>query len=199
MQAKDILPTALSVVALCVSGFSLYESSLKAPDLSLYIAPRIDYVDPDRPEAVREVFILPLTIANDGARGATVMSIDLEVVDPRSNQVKRFQAARLGSWGETPLKPFAPVMLAGKAIYTQALQFEPRPGESVPRVLSLEPGRYRFVLSLTTASPGGAASPTPLRFEMEAGAMDYRMFQGNGTMAMWKPSPQAAAAGADGR
>lgn len=193
MPVKDILPTLLSVVAMCMSGYSLYESALKGPDLSVYVAPRIDYVDPDRPEAVREVFIVPVTIANDGARGATILSIELVVADVKSGRSKRFQAARLGTWGETPLKPFAPVMLSGKAIYTQALQFEPRPGETLPQVMSMEPGRYRFTLSLTTAAAGSAASAPAKDFEMQAGAMDYRMFQGTGTMAMWTPGEPAAA------
>lgn len=68
----NVLPTLMSVMALLFSGYSLYESALRAPQLSIFVAPRIDYTDPDRPEAVREVFIVPLTIANDGARPATV-------------------------------------------------------------------------------------------------------------------------------
>ena len=109
MQLKDAVTTFMSTVALLVSAYSFYESSLKGADLSIFVAPRIDYTDPDRPEAVREVFILPVTIANEGARAATVMSVNLEVVNPRTKQSKTFYAARLGSWGETPLKPFAPV------------------------------------------------------------------------------------------
>src|SRR4030081_3015979 len=68
MYITNIIPTLMSLVALMFSGYSLYESALRAPQLSIFVAPRIDYTDPDRPEAVREVFILPLTIANDGAQ-----------------------------------------------------------------------------------------------------------------------------------
>ena len=91
----NVLPTLMSVMALLFSGYSLYESALRAPQLSIFVAPRIDYTDPDRPEAVREVFIVPLTIANDGARSATVQAINLEVVNSRTNQSKAFYAARL--------------------------------------------------------------------------------------------------------
>jgi hypothetical protein len=195
MQMTNALPTLMSAMALLFSGYSLYESTLRAPRLSTFVAPRIDYTDPDRPEAVREVFILPLTIANDGARAATVQAVNLEVVNPRSKQTKTFYAARLGSWGETPLRPFTPVVLAGKATYSHALQFEPRAGETVPRVLDQEAGRYTFKLTLDVAAVQGAWFATgtvaPLQFEMEIGDLDYRVFQGTGTLAMWAPDYQS--------
>ena len=193
MQTKDIVPTLMSVIALMVSGYSLYESSLKGADLSIFVAPRIDYTDPDRPEQVREVFIMPVTIANEGARAATVMSVNLEVINPRTKQSKLFYAARLGSWAETPLKPFAPAVVTGKATYSQALQFEPRAGETVLRILDLEAGGYTFKLSLDVAGGGlGSGSGTPLQFEMQTGQMDYRMFNGTGTMGMWSPNYRPA-------
>lgn len=188
MQTKDVLPTMMSGLALLFSGYSLYESALRGAQLSIYVAPRIDYTDPDRPEQVREVFVMPVTIANDGARSATVLSINLDVINPRTKQSKTFYAARLGSWGETPLKPFAPAVLAGKAIYSQALQFEPRVGETVARILDLEAGSYVFKLTLDTAAAGLGGAGAPLQFEMQTGQMDYRMFNGNGTMAMWAPN-----------
>ncbi len=191
MQVRDFVPTFVSSVALLVSGFSLYESSLKSADLAVFVAPRIEYVDPDRPEAVREVFILPVTLANEGARSATVMSVNLEVTNPRTKQSKMFYAARLGSWGEAPLRQFAPAVLPGKASYTQALQFEPRVGEAVMRILDIEPGSYSFKLTLDLAG-AGAHGGQSLQFEMQTGQMDYRMFNGNGTMGMWSPNYRPA-------
>lgn len=194
MRMSSALSTLLSLVALLFSAYSLYESSLRAPQISTFVAPRIDYVDPDRPEAVREVFILPMTIANDGARSATVMSIKLEVTNPRTKQVKTFYAARTGAWGDTTLRPYAPVALAGKATYSQAMQFEPLIGEEVARILDTEPGTYQMKLLLATAQASSllADGAAPVQFEMQAGAMDYRMFNGTGTMMMWSPSYQPA-------
>jgi hypothetical protein len=174
------------------SAYSLYESVLRAPQLAMFVAPRIDYTDPDRPEAVREVFIMPVTVANDGARPATVLAINLEVVNLKTKQSKLFYAARLGSWGEAPLRPFAPVVLAGRATYSQALQFEPRAGEAVARILEAEPGSYTFRLTLDVAAAGQGGAPAHsggamLQFEMQTGQIDYRFFQGTGTMAMWAP------------
>jgi hypothetical protein len=189
MTATNAATTLLSLLALLFSAYSLYESTLKAPQLEIFVAPRIDYTDPDRPEAVREVFVLPVTIANDGARSATVQSITLEVTNPRTKETKAFYPARLGSWGEVPVKPFAPVVLAGKASYSQAVQFEPRLGERVARILDQEAGSYVLKLTLDLAGVGQAGSRghAPLQFEMQIGELDYRAFQGIGTMAMWSP------------
>lgn len=63
--------TVISAFALAFSGFSFYESVLKAPNLALYVPPQIAYTDPDRPDSPLEVFIVPLTLANDGARTGT--------------------------------------------------------------------------------------------------------------------------------
>ena len=195
MYITNIMPTLMSVVALMFSGYSLYESAPRAPQLSIFVAPRIDYTDPDRPEAVREVFILPLTIANDGARPAVVLALNLEVVNPRTKEKKTFFAARLGTWGERPLHPFAPVVLAGRATFSNAVQFEPRNGETVPRILDQEAGKYAFKLSLETAAArqvaGLTAAVTPLQFEMQIADLDYRYFQGSGTMEMWAPDYRA--------
>jgi hypothetical protein len=195
MYITNIMPTLMSLVALMFSGYSLYESALRAPQLSLFVAPRIDYTDPDRPEAVREVFIVPLTIANDGARPATVLAINLEVVDPRSQKKKMFYGARLGTWGETPVRPFAPIARAGRATFSNAVQFEPRNGETVPRILDSGAGTYAFKLTVETAAvrqvAGLTAPVKPLQFEMQIEELDYRYFNGNGTMEMWAPGYQA--------
>ncbi|MDX2204040.1 MAG: hypothetical protein NW223_14915 [Hyphomicrobiaceae bacterium] len=194
MRVSQFLTSIISVIALAISAYTLYESSLRAPQIATFVAPRIDYVDPDRPEAVREVFILPMTIANDGARQATVMAVTLEVTNPRTKQSKTFYAARIGAWGDPSPKPFAPVPLAGKATFSQALQFEPHVGEEVARVLDSEPGSYRLKLTLATAQAASllADGVAPLEFEMQAGQMDYRMFQGAGTLMMWAPGYQPA-------
>jgi hypothetical protein len=196
MHVTNIMPMLMSLVALMFSGYSLYESALRAPQLSLFVAPRIDYTDPDRPEAVREVFILPLTIANDGARPATLLALNLEVLNPRSKQSKMFYAARLGTWGERPLHPFAPVVLAGRATFSNAVQFEPRNGETVPRILDQDAGKYAFKLTVETAAARQiaglrAGAVAPLQFEMQAADLDYRYFQGTGTMELWAPDYQA--------
>ncbi len=196
MKPDKLLPTLLSVIALAVSAYGLYESSLASPQLAIYVAPRADYTDPDRPESPLEVFILPVTLANHGARTSAVHAINLEVSNPRTKQVKRFYAGRLGAWGETPVQPFTPVSLSGKGAYSAALQFFPRNGETVPRILDLEAGSYDLRLTLDTSSAGsalGTTSDVAVAFRMQIGQLDYRNFNGKGTMEMWAPDYRSAA------
>jgi hypothetical protein len=184
------LATLISAVALLFSGYTFYDSVVRAPQLAVYVPPRIDYSDPDGPDRPFEVFILPVTIANDGAQSGTVLSINLQVTNPRTKQIKQFYAARLGSWGEQPVKAFAPVSLSGKMSYSQALQFFPRKGETIMRILDLEPGSYQFKLTLDTASSRTVA---PLEFEMQIDRLDYRNFSATGTMEMWASDYRPAA------
>lgn len=190
MGVDKIFPTLISVIALLVSGYGLYESSLKAPEVAIYVAPRMDYTDPDRPESPLEVFIVPITLTNHGARSSTVHAINLEVTNPRTKQVKRFYAARLGSWGEAPVQPFTPVSLQGKASYSHALQFLPRADEKIGRILDQEAGRYDLKLWLDMSAAGMsrvAGNEVALVFKMQIGSLDYRNFAGRGTMEMWAP------------
>jgi hypothetical protein len=198
MRGRSALATAMSTIALLFSAYSLYESSLRAAELAVYIPPRIDYTDPDSPESPFEVFVVPMTLANDGARSGTVLAINLEVTNPRTKQTKRFYAARFGTWREEPARPFAPVPLSGKTSASQTLQFFPRVGETIPRILDLEPGDYRFKLLLDTAAAGrrdwrAAGNVVSLEFEMQIGRLDYRNFNGNGVMEMWATDYRPAA------
>ncbi len=190
MRAPSIVTVLMSLLALCVSGMSLYESTLRSPQLAIYVPPQLEYTDPDRPESPFEVFIVPLTVANGGARSGTVLSMTLEVENPRTKQKKLFYSARLGTWGQKPPRPFAPVALAGKTSYTEAVQFFPRVGEEVARILDFEGGDFHFKLSIDTAGAGRtewllARPVAPLVFERRIGKLDYRNFQGVGTMEMW--------------
>ena len=192
------LATVISAFALIFSGFSFYESVLKVPQLSIFVPPQIAYTDPDRPENPFEVFVLPLTMTNDGARTGTVLSVELKVTNSRTSSTKRFYAARFGAWGAQPHRPFAPVSLPGRASFSEAIQFFPRNGETVPRILDLSPGDYQFEITIKIAAAGKSRwfdpkPTTPLVFRMQAGQMDYRNFGGNRTMQMWSPDYQPAA------
>lgn len=190
--------TIVSLFALIFSGYSFYESVLRAPALAVYAPPQIAYTDPNKPSDPFEVFIIPLTIANDGARSGTVLSIDLVVKNLQSGLTKTFYAAQVGTWGEQPEKAFAPVALSGKASYSKAIQFFPRDSETIARILDFEAGKYQFTVMLNVAVPRGdtlfqlAPKVRPLRFEMQINTLDYRNFNRFGTMPMWasnyKPS-----------
>ena len=54
------------------------------------------------------------------------------------------------------MRAFAPISLAGRELFSKAVQFFPRVAETVARVLDFEAGDYEFELSLNTAETGGA-------------------------------------------
>lgn len=188
--AASAFATVISALALLFSGYSFYESVLRAPEIAAFVPPRIDYTDPDRPDSPFEVFVIPLTIANSGARSATVLAVDLTVTNRRSKEKKHFYAAQLGNWNNGPKKAFAPIQLAGKTSFSDTIQFMPENDETVARILDFEPGVYDFEVTLQTGGvtqpwplPGGRNEP--LRFARQIGQLDYRNFSGDGTMAMW--------------
>lgn len=201
-RSGGLLATVISGFALLFSGFSFYETVIRAPELAIYVPPQIQYTDPDRPDSPFEVFVLPITFANHGARSGTVLSLDLTVTNPRTGQAKRFYAAQTGPWGQEPGQSFSPVSLSGRAALSQTIQFFPRVDETVERILDFEPGNYRLSLELQTASARslnwlddlglGEGTAEPLNFEMQIGQLDYRNFNGAGTMAMWAPDYRPA-------
>ncbi len=196
-----IFATIISAFALLFSGYSFYETVLRASDFAVYVPPRIDYTDPNSPDHPFEVFIIPVTLVNDGARSGTVLSIDLEITNPRTRQTKLFFASHQGAWGYKPKKPFMPVALTGKNSSSQLLQFIPRAGEKINRILDSEAGSYDFKLSLNTASndgglPGFNSKVRPLVFSMQIKKLNYFNFNKTGTMPMWSKDYRPAKTGA---
>ncbi|MEM9028911.1 MAG: hypothetical protein AAGC70_11135 [Pseudomonadota bacterium] len=201
-RGGSALPTFISALALLFSGFSFYETVMRAPELAVYVPPQIQYTDPDRPDSPFEVFVVPLTLANHGARSGTVLSIDLEVTNPRTGKTKRFYAANVGPWGQQSRQAFSPVALAGRAATSQTIQFFPRVDETLPRILDFEAGDYRLKLTLATSEAETISllkdidlfkgKAEPLEFNMRIGKLDYRNFNGPGTMAMWSPDYKPA-------
>ena len=74
----------VSAVALLFSAFSLWETSLKRADLSVYVAGVVTYSRDNSaslaimPAGGFEVLAVPVTIANSGARDAAVLGLQLE-------------------------------------------------------------------------------------------------------------------------
>jgi hypothetical protein len=180
----------ISALALLFSGYSFYEAVLRAPELAVYVPPRIAYTDPDRPDSPFEVFIIPVTLANDGARTGTILSLDLTVTNTKTGDTKRFYSAQTGTWGTEPVKAYAPVSLPGRVSSSEAVQFFPVADANLPRITNQEGGVYQFELSLNAASkelgvPFLDLRAKPLKFTMQMGRMDYRLFTRTGTIELW--------------
>jgi hypothetical protein len=146
-----------------------------------------------------EVFEIPLTVVNEGARTGTVLSLDLEVMNPETRASKQFYSAGLGPWSMAKvhgegLIPFAPFSLAGRTSQSATVLFYAREDSHI-RQIAEGPGRYQFALSLLTAHRSKNKS-RPLEFGMNLPYMDHRAFTGGaGTLPLHQPEWQSAASG----
>lgn len=150
--------TIISAAAFMFSGFSFYESALKQAELEVYIPPVIHYGRDGGGEV--ELFAIPVTITNDGARTGTILSMDLEVEPVKSGATltaKRYYSAYLGEHprnADAIHRAFAPASIHGRATYSDTIRFYPA-GNVRPHVID-DAGEYRFTLRLNLAE---AANP----------------------------------------
>lgn len=169
--------TAFSAVAVGLSCVSVYVSTLQAPSLEVHVPPTMHYARDSGGEV--EVFAIPVTIANSGARSATVLSMELEVQNLQTKASKRFYSAFLGEHQRDPAaaaaanRQFAPQSIAGRAVFTETVRFYPT-GAPLPKLVD-DKGEYAFRLKLNVAAPAqasfldwvlGSIRPPPLAFEM---------------------------------
>ena len=167
--------TVATIVSLCAfvfSGFSLYESTLKQPQLETFVPPVIHYGRDGGGST--EVFAVPITVTNDGARTSTVLSMELDVTDS-SGKTKRYYSAYLGEHPRDPSavnRAFAPATINGRDVFSETVRFYPM-GNPLPALVS-DAGTYKFKLTLRTARPSDPdlldqylrKEPVPIGFEL---------------------------------
>ncbi|MFA5897951.1 MAG: hypothetical protein WC829_02440 [Hyphomicrobium sp.] len=144
--------TVISALALVLSAFSLYESSFKTADIEIYIPPVVQYARDGGGDT--EVFVVPVTITNSGARTGTVLSMELNVEDLKTKRVKRYYSAFLGEHqvdADAPNRSFAPLSIPGHGTFTDTVRFYPV-GNPFPKIAE-EAGDFKLTLSLVTAAP----------------------------------------------
>jgi hypothetical protein len=133
----------VSAIALVFSAYSLWETSLKQADLSVYATGVVTYErDQTADEYIMpaggfEVFAVPITIANSGARDAPVLGLQLDVRNPRTGLSARFEATyiadaayfanpgRQRSGTARPKAPFSARVIAGRSAWTGTVLFYP--------------------------------------------------------------------------
>lgn len=190
------LAAVISAIALALSLYSLWETSLKKADLRVFVPPVIEYSAPYQ-NSNFEMIAIPVTLANEGAQTGTVLTMELAVTDPRTNQTKRFYSADFGRWTMERTRSgayqlFAPISLAGRSSRTESVLFYTRGKQETPAQLIREPGSYRFTLRLEEAvgdQPGILDWLRPRRanvltFERELLTYDARAFN-TGTLSMF--------------
>lgn len=195
------MATIISLFALVFSGISFYETVFKQAALRVFVPPVIQYSDPAR--GPFELFNIPITLSNSGARLGTVLSMELKVTNLKTKQSKRYYSAAIGRWADRSkgaLPAYAPLSVAGKSSYSGELLFYTRKGEAVERIIDQEGGAYQFELSLNTTQGKGAglldrflqSEVKPITFTMEITSLDYRNFSNGGTMPLYSKDFQAA-------
>lgn len=203
------LTAIVSAVALLFSAYSLWDSSLKAPDLKVFVPPLIQYASPYN-NSNFEVFAIPVTIINEGGRSGTVLSVDLEATNVKTGATKRFYSADFGRWTTDKTRmnannPFAPIALAGKASRTETILFYPKSDKEKPdQLVANEAGAYRFKLILDEADIDDFGildriwrrGPTSVSFQMELRTYDARAFTtGSGTLPLHSTTGKSAKSG----
>jgi hypothetical protein len=188
--------TIISALALALSLYSLWETSLRKADLRLFVPPVIEYSAPYQ-NSNFEMIAIPVTLTNEGAQTGTVLTMELVVTDPRTNQTKRFYSADFGRWTmertrSGAYQPFAPISLAGHSSRTESVLFYTRGKQEKPDQLIREPGPYQFTLRLEEAVGDQTGlldwmwprRPNVLTFERELLTYDARAFN-TGTLPMY--------------
>lgn len=195
-----MLATVLSGVALVMSGLSYYETSYKTADLSVYVPPMIHYAR----DGDADVFNMPITIANDGAKNGTVLTMDLEVqkLEPGGRRSRHFHSIFLGDWprdDKVPNRSFAPLSIPGHGTFTETVRFYPM--DEGGGFIVTDKGNFRFTLKLVVAQPPeaswldklAAAPPKPIVFELgiDQLSIQHLTFR-NGTQAMYSKTWKSA-------
>ena len=208
-----LLATILSGFALIISGLSYYESTRKSAELAVYVPPMIHYAR----DGDSDVFNVPITIANDGARNGTVLNMELEVENLRSDAPKkraRFHSAFIGEYPRDDKalnRSFAPLSISGHGTFTETVRFYPMDTNPRPFVVD-DKGDYRFTLTVMTARPESPGfleaalrtDPKPLTFELKLPFLsDQHLTFRRGTIAMynknWNPAASTSTAPAVSR
>lgn len=159
-----VLTGLASVVALMFSAVSLYHSVLKQPELEAHVSQVVHYTRDSGGD--EEVFAIPLTIANHGARDGTVLDLELEVTAGNAEARKVFYSAyavdgeyfvppprfnvqeRRFERVDRPKAPFAPIAVAGRSSYSGTLLFY-RKGKAFPKIVS-DKGDFKLRLKMNT-------------------------------------------------
>lgn len=122
-----------SVVALAVSGISLWETVLKQPQLKVFVGESMFYTRD--PWGSYEVFVVPITIVNSGAQDGAVMSLKLELANAETGLKDNFESSYTadstwfaGSDNVTnrtrrPKSPFSALSIAGRSAWSGTILF----------------------------------------------------------------------------
>ena len=191
MRPEGFATTIVSAVALVLSAYSLWETSLKQADLDVYVTDTVSYArDVSGGFNVRqaggyEVLAIPVTIANSGARDGAVLSLHLDAQNPANGQAVRFESSYTAdatyfaavddpsTGAKRPKMPFAPLVIAGRSAWSGTILFYV-PDYNAQKLITSK-GKIEATLNARTPRPsgwfdqllgGGEAAPVTLTFDV---------------------------------
>jgi hypothetical protein len=161
------IATLTSILAIVFSGYSLYETALKQADLRLYRPPLIYLFR----ENERDVLAIPITVSNDGASRATVLSFDLDVVQRETNVQKKFQNLHFGESPKGNTRLFTPITVQGRSSFSDVVLFSALSGGAFFQTTGSVKLPLRFTLKMNVDSTGdwfARSQPPAAVFDMTA-------------------------------
>ena len=142
----------ISLVALIFSGISLYETILKQPRPVLHVAGVMHYARD--PVGGADVFAVPMTITNQGARDAVITTLNLRVAAAKvaaTPVAATFASTYVGSNPAKENQPFTPLSIPGHSSYTGIVLFYPSDLKNgAAKAVVDGKDRYRFCISART-------------------------------------------------
>lgn len=151
----NLIAILASAMALVFSGLSLYETVIKQAHLHLFVPDTAIYTRD--PAGSFEVFALPVTVSNSGARDGVILSMKLQVRNSASGASQTLESSYfagpdyfstkedLTNNVRRPKTPFAPLSIAGRGSFTGTILFYGRKYQE-QAVVSGQ-GRYELVLT----------------------------------------------------
>jgi hypothetical protein len=138
----------LSALALMVSSWTLFESSLRWPTFDTYAGKNWRYGRGTQTDD--EVFVIPLSIANSGARPGAVLSIEMTVTAADGRQRGFNSFATLQNEKEQLL--FAPQTIQGQSAFAAPVVFvsKPMPPDAALRPIVEADGVYSARITICT-------------------------------------------------
>ncbi len=113
------ITTLVSAIALLFSGYSFYETVLKQAQLKIYPPALVHMYR----SSYRDVFAIPLTISNDGARRGTILSFDLKVTNVDTKDTMNFDNLYFGNNPKDTSRIFTPLTMSGRANQSEVIMF----------------------------------------------------------------------------
>ncbi len=157
------LATLVSAFALAFSAASFYETVLKQARIKVYVTDTISYTRD--PYGGYEVFAVPVTLANTGARDGAIVTLTLTVKNLDTGKTEtlsseytaeaQYFAGRedVAARVKRPKQPFAPLAILGRSAYAGTVLFYTKEGKGAEDARLLVVPQANLQMTLTVQSP----------------------------------------------